>query len=269
MKKIIALTTLVAATSALAASTTATKIDVSSMSLKERISFSYYGEMDKDNLDKSKDPKQATAFYNSFTMKYKMTEDITASINPRFEVTDRNTSDYIDEGDVRVGIKKANIYTSANGMVSTSVTVKLELPTSKGSEDSDKLTRVKLYVGTNVKIDDYNNFYFLPYYNKSINTQSAESVGETAKYNISSWSSYTNSSFSEKALLRLDIETSISHMSGYTDNNLKSDKGDERILAGVDFDMAGTSVYPYLQHNTSGVKAADMLGAGVQVSASF
>ena len=268
MKKLIALTTLVAAGSSMA-NTTETKIDVKDMSIADRISYSYFMEFDKDRLNEDKVSSPDAEIYQSFTMKYKLTNDLTASINPRFSMTDDNPADNFQEHDVRVGIKKSNLFAMANGAITGSATLKLELPTSKGSQDSDKITKIKAYLGVNAKIDNYNNLFVMPYLNKSINSQASDSVAEYSRHNISTYISYSNSALSETAKFRSDVELSHSHIAGNADNSLMADAGDERILAGVDFDVKGTSVYPYVSHDPSTVKAANNLGAGIQVDASF
>lgn len=273
MKKIIALTTLVVAGSALAAGTTSTQVDVSKMAIKDRIGMWYWGESTVAKRTRSNgDVVQAVDFVNYLNTSFKVNNDITANLTLRGNFSDNNTEKQMGEGDnfsqwdTRLG---ADYTVFNNGTNKVRLRGVFELPTSQSSIDNDKITRAKAYVILNTKFDDHNKLVSLVNYNKDFYQDAQDSVDSTSKYYMTQWFSYTNTALSEKIVPKVELELVQRHMGGAADNYLTASSDEERLLVGAEFDVAGVSVYPFLSHDPSRVKALDQTGLGAQLFKSF
>jgi hypothetical protein len=273
MKKIIALATLVAAGSSLAATTSSTKVSVSDMSFSERVGVWYWGETGVKKLNrKNGDEVQKADSLNYVNASFKVTDKITTNLTLRMNLSDANDADEMgvadkyEELDTRIGMDYKLFDT---GMFSSKVRGVFELPTSQSSINKEKITRAKAYMYLTTKFDDYNKLTAIVNYNKDFYNKAQKANAETSKYYMTQYFSYTNTALSEKIVPRIDIEMLQSHMAGGADNQLAASSGDERILIGTDIDVAGTSVYPFVSHDPSRVKAANQAGMGVQIFKAF
>ncbi|MFT6633450.1 MAG: hypothetical protein ACJAS4_003420 [Bacteriovoracaceae bacterium] len=276
MKRIIALTALIAATGSFAATTTSTtKVETSDKSLKERIGVWYYGEIDTDRVSDSDSIKgdKKTDFVNYLNISYELSSKTKANLTLRNNITDRQASngsgDRYEELDPRVSIGTTLM---KNDKSSLSAKMTAELPMSRYSnyKHGDKrITRLKPSMTYSTKIDDFNSLMVFGGFNKTMYNESSKSVDSTSRHYLTSWISYTNSSLSEKYKFRIDLEGVMRHQAGTADTNVAASAGEERIISGVNFDIAGIDIFAYAQHDPSIIKAANMLGAGVQIFKSF
>jgi hypothetical protein len=260
MRKIIALSTMVAASASFAAGTTSTKkIDVSQQSLKERISFSWFAEALKDNAtSNSKDSE----VYNSISMKFKVSEKMTAAFNPRFTIQD-STKDQVAEHDLRLGLSGQYL---VDGI---STNLQFVVPTTaETTENANLITQLRFSNSKSIKIDSFNAVNASLQFRRNINKASVTSQSEYALY---PGLTYTNNALSEKYTLRMDWEHKMSHVEGKALNHMIKSDPSERIVAGVDMsDTLGmTSFFPYLAHVTNKVKSTDQLSIGAQIYKSF
>jgi hypothetical protein len=276
MKRIIALTALIAATGSFAATTTSTtKVETSDKSLKERIGVWYYGEIDTDRVSDSDSIKgdKKTDFVNYLNISYELSSKTKANLTLRNNITDRQASngsgDRYEELDPRVSIGTTLM---KNDKSSLSAKMTAELPMSRYTnyKHGDKrITRLKPSMTYSTKIDDFNSLMVFGGFNKTMYNESSKSVDSTSRHYLTSWISYTNSSLSEKYKFRIDLEGVMRHQAGTADTNVAASAGEERIISGVNFDIAGIDIFAYAQHDPSIIKAANMLGAGVQIFKSF
>lgn len=276
MKKIIALTALIAATGSFAATTTSTtKVETSNKSIKERIGVWYYGEIDTDRVSDSDNVKgdKKTDFVNYLNISYELSSKTKANLTLRNNITDRQASngsgDRYEELDPRVSVGTTLM---KNDKSSLSAKMTAEIPMSRYSnyKHGDKrITRLKPSMTYSTKIDNYNSLMVFGGFNKTMYNKSNNSVDSTSRHYVTSWISYTNSFLSEKYKFRVDLEGVMRHQAGTADTNIASSAGEERIVSGVNFDLAGIDIFAYAQHDPSIIKAANMLGAGVQIFKSF
>ena len=273
MKKLIAVATMIAATGAMSQSTTTTTdIDVSSQSLSERLSLSYYGEIDTDTLTTSAQTKgqRQTEFLNYLYVSYKLSSTSVLSTTFRMYLTDANKGigqgDRYEELDQRITWSKVLSKTASTKF---SFKQTIELPTTDASRKKNKIMRFKPSVGVSHKIDDLNSIVAAVGFNRDIYQKAPETIAKTSRYYISSWFSYRNTKLSEKYKFRTDIELTTDQTAARSDLNFTAREDGERLLAGVDMDILGVDVYAYTQHDPSRVVAADQLGAGVQLFKAF
>lgn len=270
MKKIIALTTLLAASGSFAASTNTTTTEVKS--IKDRISTWYYGEIDTDRVSNNDDEglgQQGTDFLNYLNIGYEINSSNVFNLTLRMNATDKisgnGEGDRYEELDPRVAVK-TTIF--KNEKSSLKWNTMFELPASRYSNyehGDERITRFKPSMTYSTKIDDYNSLILFGGFNKTFYKRNTASVDETSRHYLTSWISYTNSALSEKYKLKIDFEGLMRHNAGKDDLNVTASSGEERILAGVNTEIAGTDLFFYAQHDPSLVKAADKVGAGVQI----
>ncbi len=267
MKKKILATTLglLTAASSIAASTTTsqTNLEQKNNSLIEKIDIAYFGEF----LQPKVDTEEANAdFYNLAIIDYKLDNGAKLVLQPRFSLVD-SAQDRFVEYDLRAGIKKSFTLTDKLSLFSQA---RVQLPTSKGSQADDTLIMgVRTTQLLTAKIDDFNSLTAGGTITKTLRTKANSTVDEYSRHNLLPYISYVNSAMSEKFALRVDLEGYLAHMAGKSDLHFKNVIGGERIIIGPDMNIAGTSIYPYLQHDPSGVKAIDQAGAGVQIYRKF
>jgi hypothetical protein len=276
MRKIIALTTLIAATGTFAATTTSTtKVETSKKTLKERIGVWYYGEISTARVsdDKNVQGDKKTDFVNYLNISYEISSKTKANLTLRNNITDRQASngsgDRYEELDPRISVGTKLMKTDTSSL---SIKMTAELPMSRYSnyEHGDKrITRLKPSMTYTKKINDYNNLIVFGGFNKTMYNKSSRSVDATSRHYLTSWFSLTNTNLSEKYKLRIDLEGVMRHQGGTADNNVKASSGEEGVLAGVNFDIAGVDIFTYAKHDPSLVKASNVLGAGVQIFKSF
>ena len=267
MKKIIALTVLTIAGSALAQTTSTGEISVSQKSFKDRIGFWYYGELTKGTVATKEDETPDSNFLNYLNTSYEISDSFNFNLTLRMNLTDtadeNGKGDRFEEWDPRFGIDY-----NMKSFVNRIRTV-VEAPTSRGSQDADKIARLKLYAYmTGKKIDDYNTVGAVLNYNKDF-FENPASRTETKTYYLTQYFTWTNTALSETYRPKFEVELLQVQTAGRSDLDFKSSPGDERVLAGIDTDLLTVNLYPYLYHDISRVKAADQLGAGVQIFKSF
>lgn len=266
MKKIIALTVLTLAGSAFAQTTSTEELSVSQKSFKDRVGFWYYGELTKGNAANDNTTPDAN-FLNYLNGSYEISDSLKANITLRMNLTDESDEngkgDRFQEWDPRLGIDY-----NREGLINRIRTV-VEVPTSRGSQDADKIARLKLYAfATGKKIDDYNTVGAIVNYNKDF-FQEPEARSKTSQYYITQYFTWTNTSLSEAYRPKFEVELIQRQTAGRSDLDFKSSAGEERVLAGIDTDLLDINFYPYLYHDISKVKAADQLGMGVQIFKAF
>ena len=277
MKKLIAFTTLLVATSTFAQSTNSkTKIKTKDKTFTERIGFWYYGELDRNRIsnDKNVTGDKKLDFLNYLNTSYELDSKSRINLTLRMNVTDRQApngaGDRYEELDPRLGVDRLLM---DNGTSSLRVRAVFELPMSRYSnytQGDRRITRFKPSATFSTKIDDYNRLMVFAGFNKTYYHEASASVEGTSRHYVTSWISYSNSALSEKYQLRIDAETLMRHQGGTQDLNMKASSGEERILAGVSMNIpGGVNLFPYLQHDPSLVKAANMLGGGVQIFKAF
>ena len=266
MKTLIALTALTIAGSSLAQTISQGQMSVSQKSFKDRIGFWYYGEITKGNAAGENTAPDAN-FLNYVNGSYEISDNFNFNLTLRMNLTDEadenGKGDRFQEWDPRLGIDY-----NMDSFVNRIRTV-VEAPTSRGSQDADKLGRLKLYAYmTGKQIDDYNTVGAILNYNKDF-FQSPEPRQKTRQYYLTQYFTWTNTALSEKYRPKFELELLQNQMAGKSDLAFASSAGDERVLAGIDTDLLDINFYPYLYHDLSKVKAADQLGAGVQIFKAF
>lgn len=272
MKKLITLATLLA-TSTTMASTSTTSIESNEKSFTDKISMWYYGEIDTDRFSKSEDEalsKNGTDFLNYLNIGYEISSTVKFDLTLRNNITDKiagnGDGDRYEELDPRVAISKT-IFKDAKS--SLKAKAMFELPMSRYSIDDERITRFKPSITYTNKINDYNSILLFGGFNKTYYEQNSDSVNETSRHYLTSWISYTNSTLSEAYKLRVDFEGLMRHNAGTNDLNVAASAGEERLLAGINTEIASVDVYGYIQHDPSVVKAADKMGLGVQIFKAF
>lgn len=266
MKKIIALTALTLAGSVFAQTTSTGELSVSQKSFKDRVGFWYYGELTKKNAAND-NIKPDADFLNYINTSYEISDSLKTNFTLRMNLTDANDEngkgDRFQELDPRLGIDY-----NRDGIINRWRAV-VELPTSKGAQQADKIGRLKLYLfTTGKKIDDYNTVGFIGNYNKDF-FQDPAARNKTSQYYLTQYFTWTNTSVSEIYRPKVELELLQTQIAGASDLDFEASKGDERLLAGVDTDLLGVNFYPYLYHDISKVKAADQLGVGMQIFKDF
>lgn len=260
MRKIIALSTMVAASASFAAGTTSTKkVDVSQQSIKERISFSWFAEALKQ--DASSDSKDSE-LYNSISMKFKISDKMTAAFNPRFTIQD-SSKDQMNEHDLRLGLGGEYLFTGI------STNLQFIVPTTAATtEEANLITQLRFTNSKSFTVDSFNSIDALIQLRRNINKGSVTSQSE---FSLLPGITFKNTALSEKYTLRVDWEGYLSQNEGKSLNNITTVNGGDRIVAGVDMSnlMGMNSVFPYIEHVTSEVKGTEKLGIGAQIYKSF
>ena len=136
-------------------------------------------------------------------------------------------------------------------------------------EFTQRIARARLTTLLIATINDYNQFIFWGGLQKTAYKFNSDSYTDDPIDIIYTWSSWSTSALSEKYKLRVDLETATAHMDGKGDLDFMVANGSERILAGVNFDVGSVNLYPFVYNDPSLVKAADKLGAGVQIFKAF
>lgn len=267
MKKIIALTALALVGSAFAETKSTGEISVSDKSFKDRIGFWYWSDTYKGTVAPKEDETPDSNSLNYVNTSYEITDSFNFNFTLRMNLTDQNDEngkgDRFEELDPRLGIDFNN-----KSFVNRIRTV-VEVPTSRGSQDADKIARLKLYAYmTGKKIDDYNTVGAVINYNKDFFEDPA-SRSKTKTYYLTQYFTWTNTALSERFKPKFELELLQVQTAGRSDLDFKSSPGDERVLAGIDTSILTVDVYPYLYHDISRVKAADQLGAGIQLFKAF
>lgn len=264
MKRILALTTLLAAGSSFGQTASTIEVDVSKMSFKDRSSVAYFGAISKSKVDSDGND---VSLDNYILLNYKLTNKLTFNFTPIFSFSEGAKDGFI-EADPRVMLMY-DTFKSTDGNLSISHRGFLDVPSSKSSQDSDKITKMRLYNITNYKIDDINSLSMWNMFNKTFNTESEESVGETSRHVIYNYISYSNKYLSEKHALRIDYNSDLEHIAGNADTSFKN--GEESILFGVDTTLAGVSIYPYAKMliGAGSVVASDQTGIGMEIYKAF
>ena len=271
MKKLIAVATMIAATGAMAQSTSTTDVNTSSKSVLEKVGMWYYGEADTDAIVDAKHTKgeRNTEFLNYLNVNYEISsiDSIDTTFRMYFDdsLKGPGQGDQYVELDQRVRHTRV-LYKDANSRLRIRTT--FELPTTDASRESDKITRFKPWLELNETIDDLNSLILGAGFNKDYRTKAQDSVDETSRHYITTFISYANSALSEDYKLRLDIEGTLRHIPGGAETDLRA-TNEDRVLAGINTEILGMNVYGYAQHDPSRVKAADQLGAGVQLFKAF
>lgn len=267
MKKVIALTALMAYSAAFAQSTTSTtNITAKKKSFTDDMSYFYWSDLRTGKLNEEvRGNVPDTYFYNMFNIRYTLNDKDRFNFQIRFGLTDEydenGKGDRFEEDDVRVTYQRLLF---ANDSTAVRLTAALQLPTSRDSQaDEDRIVRLKPNVIISHNFDDYNSLLVVPAYTRTIYTKGQAPTDETSRYYMSSWVMYTNKYLSDKYVLRADLETKHVHMNGKADTALETTAFD--LVVGVDMNLAGTSVFPFLVHDTMGVKAVDQLGGGIQI----
>ena len=266
MKKLLTLTALFAAVSGISAETTSTKkIDVKNQSFMERVGGYYYTVLSKGLLSSEDQSEPDSAWLNYLNASYKLSKDTSISTTLRFEVVDSNSGDRFNELDQRVAIS-SKIYNE--GMFSAKAYMTVELPTSRNSQDDDRIMRLKPAVALTTKFDDYNTLMTYGGFNKTMYNSANNSIADTERHYYSTWIVFTNKYISEKYVLKAEYSSTLSHVAGTSDLTIRKDENDELNL-GVEFNIAGFDINPYIVHGPSGLKASNTLGGGVQVFKPF
>ena len=270
MKAIIGLSILLAASAVIASATTTKKVKISDKSFKERVGIWYYGEIDRNAFTKAPELDNNNDFLNYLNISYEINSKAKFNLTLRNNLTDRNAEngegDRYEEYDPRIG---AEYVLMKNSKSKLKVKLVFEVPMSRYSFDDERITRLKPSITYTTQIDDNNKILLFAGFNKTYYKESAKPIDETSRHYVTSWISYTNSTFSEKYRFRVDIDGLMRHQEGQGDFGLKASSTEERIIAGVNFELAGLDLFPYLQHDPSGLQALNTLGAGVQIFKAF
>ena len=237
-------------------------------SFTDNLSYFYWSDLRTGTLDSDvRGQTPDTSFYNMFNARYTVNENHRFNFQIRFELSDQidHHEDRFDEDDSRF-LYQFLFYKNASTTIRG--TAAFQLPTSESSQaDEDRLFRLKPNLIVSHKIDDYNSILFVPSYTRDIYSRSQGFGSTNSRFYLGTWVAYSNKYLSDKYVLRADLETKHIHMAGQDDLALKTTSF--KFLLGVDCDLAGTSVYPYLVQNTLGKLASDQLGGGFQIFRSF
>lgn len=269
MKKIIAISTLLAAASTMAATTSTKKIDVSEMSITERMGGYIYLNPEKDTLSKEEVDTTDSNVLTYLQANYKITNDAKISGTFRVDMNDsldeNGKGDRFEELDPRLAIS-SKLW--KNDTVSIAGNFTVEVPTSRASIANGKTARIKPAISATTKIDDYNTLFTWLGYNRDIYSEAPDAVADTSRFYYTPWIIYTNSYLSEKYQLKLEYSSVVRHISGAADTQIRKSETDT-LNFGVVTDIYGVEVNPYLQNDVSEVKAANTLGGGVQIFKAF
>lgn len=265
MKKLIAVTALLAVAGASAQSTSEIKVKQKKKSFAEKMSYFYWSDMRTGTLNEEvRGNTPDTSMYNMFNIRYTMNDTHRVNVQVRFALNDTNDEngkgDRFAEDDARFTYQGL-IYRDKK--LTIRGTMGLQFPTSRGSQaDEDRILRLKPNMFIGYKIDDFNSLLVVPGYTRTLYTRGQAPTDETSRYYLSSWVMWTNSYLSEKYKLRADLETKHIHQPGAADTSIETTSFN--IVGGVDININGLSVFPYVVHDTFGTKSLDTLGGGLQ-----
>lgn len=271
MKKSVALLALMASLCFGAESTTSTiKIDVKNQSFLERVGGYYWSALSKDVLSIDNQDNPGSSWLNYINLSYKLTNDSSLSTTFRFEVVDtalpNGRGDRFNELDQRIAYTKT-LLTFDDYSIGTLITI--ELPTSRDSQADDRLMRLKPDLYLAASFDDYNSLFASMGYRKTLYNKANSSISETSRHYFAPTLSYKNKYFSERYVLKAEYANTIDHVPGTVDTNIRKDDAGEELDVGVEFNAFNFSIYPYLAHNPSSLKASNMLGGGIQAFRAF
>lgn len=238
---------------------------VSEKSFVERLSGYYYMDLNKAVVSKEDKDVPNSYWLSYINAGYQISEDTSISTTFRFQIIDTVDRDRFDELDQRIGIS-SNLYSDDKYTFSAMLTI--ELPTSRGSQADHRQMRLKPAIALNTKFDDYNNLYAFIGYNKTLYPNANQDVGSTSRHYYTPWIVYTNQYLSDKYVFKAAYSSSISHIPGTSDLNVKKDANDT-LNIGTEFTVADISLNPYIMHDLSLVKSINTLGAGFQLFKSF
>ncbi|MBT4790889.1 MAG: hypothetical protein HON90_04910, partial [Halobacteriovoraceae bacterium] len=80
---------------------------------------------------------------------------------------------------------------------------------------------------------------------------------------------YYNTYLSENYAFKLVYDGYLEHVPGTADNNIRKDDTTEAIYVGIETEVAGMTLNPYLAHNPSAMRATNKLGGGISLFKSF
>lgn len=233
-------------------------------SFTDDLSYFYWSDTRTGILDEEvRGEVPDTYSYNMFNARYTVNDSHRFNFQLRFGLTDEidEGGDRFDEDDIRFTYQFL-IYKDKKTTIRG--TAGFQMPTSRGSqEDKDRVFRLKPNLIISHKIDDLNSLLIVPGYTRDIYARSQGEGSTNSRFYLSSWVAYSNKYLSDKYVLRADLETRHSHIAGQGDFALKTTN--LKVLVGVDCDIAGTSIYPYLVQDTLGTLATDRLGGGFQI----
>ena len=234
-------------------------------SFTDYLSYFYWSDLRTGRLDSDvRGGTPDTYMYNMFNARYTFNPSHRINFQLRFGLTDEidENGDRFDEDDTRVTYQGLLF---KNKQTTMRITLGFQLPTSKGSQlDEDRIVRLKPNLIISHKIDDYNSLLVVPSYTRDIYSQSQGNPTETSKFYLGSWVAYSNKYLSDKYVFRADLETKHIQMAGMSDMDFKTTSF--KLLVGVDCNIAGASIYPYLVQDTLDTTfAANRLGGGVQI----
>lgn len=268
MRKIIALTTLIAAGSSLAQTTSTTEVSTSKKTLKERIGVSWFAEAQDKMVGNSEEgvdgvsAQKDVEVYNSVSLSYEINEKMKAVFNPRFTISDAG-DDRMDDHDLRLRLNGSyinpNIYTSLSFIV----------PTSANTLNGDTFDgQVRFYNDYTAKIDNVNTITAGADIRK---TFTKNTPGDVSLYSILPYVSYVNNSLSEKVGIRVDYEGYLSQNAGKDFNSVTIVENGDRLLVGANLKDVGPidSLYPYVTHYPQLTKTTESLGIGAQIFKKF
>lgn len=266
MKKIIALAALVVVGSAHSQTTSNTTVKQKKLKFMDKVSTNWFGEAQEVVVGDSSKTKDV-AFYNSIGLNYQYNKRVTFGINPRFELNDApgGTDDKFSELDLRLRM--------TGNLISKDVFTAVDyiLPTTQATIDSDTTDgEIRFYNQKSYSFDDVNNLVYGLSFRKGLVKNTA---GPHVEYKALPYLSFTNKKFSEKYVIRVDYEGYLVHNAGKSLNNITqhSSATAQRFVVGTSIDnvMGITNIYPYISHYPALAKAADQLGAGIQMFQAF
>lgn len=273
MKKMMALTTFTLAAcmahTALGQTTSTTKVDVSKQSFKERIGGYYWGAVSKGVLSKEEKDETDSSFLNYLNASYKLGNDTKISTTFRFQLKDsldeNGKGDRFRELDQRIAVGTTFF---SNGKYTAKAALTIELPISRASKASGKTMRVRPSASLSAKIDNVNTLTAWTGFYKDIYPKANKSIDETTRYMIVNVLTYNNTYLSEKYSFKAEYIQTLSHNPGYADSALKKDH-DDTLDLGLEMDVLGFSINPYIQHKLSEMRALNNVGGGVQIFKAF
>lgn len=266
MKNIIVLIALGAFSAAYAQTNTSkTQLKQKQKSFLDDMSYFYWSDMRTGTLDEEvRGNTPDTSFYNMFNIRYRLNKNDRFNVQVRFAIEDtqdeNGKGDRFAEDDARITYQRLLFQ---NKKTTVRATMGLQMPTSRGSQaDEERILRLKPNIVIAHQFDDYNSVFFVPGYTRTLYTRGQAATADTSRFYLGSWLMYTNSYFSEKYKLRLDFETKHVHQAGAADTAIETTAWN--VVAGVDMNIGGFSIFPYVVHDTFQAKAADLLGGGIQ-----
>jgi len=270
MKSIAMSLCLVATTSFAATTTSSTQVDISKKSFKDRLTGYYFGEIASDTLSTEEGDAADNAFANYFNIGYKISNDTKISTTTIFKIVDSNDEngkgDRFVESDQRVALG-STIFKKDKTTLKAGL--RMDLPTSRGSQDKDKIIRIRPNASVGYKFDDYNNIEYWTGFYKDIYQQAESSVDETSRHFLLNEITYYNTYLSENYAFKLVYDGYLEHVPGTADNNIRKDDTTEAIYVGIETEVAGMTLNPYLAHNPSAMRATNKLGGGISLFKSF